>query len=389
MKKILAVALTAGAAILLGAVIGGLSGGFLWLIDLIQKALWENSLAQVWYAPLVICTLGGLLVGLCQRYLGNHPKSINEAVQELAQSGRLAYRHLPQGLVTVGVSLSAGASLGPEAAIMDLLGGLSTWAADVLRRVRVSLHLPAAEGAVGLRRWLDRWPNILAIGLGIFGFGALARGLYSDGFLRMQESFAWSDLPWSVLLGLLGAALGALYQWIFTSGQRLVSQRLPDRPVMRALVAGALFGLCASWLPMMTFSGQHDLQLAYDQAAQFGALTLLAVGLARLIFTAVLLFSGWKGGQFLPLMFASTAFGLGLAQLLPGISAPAGILAVMGGLLAVILPKPWFALALMLLMFPLHYALIPIAAVAAAVLAKGLAVKITHRAAAAAPGLIS
>jgi len=189
-KKILAVALTAGAAILLGAVIGGLSGGFLWLIDLIQKALWENSLAQVWYAPLVICTLGGLLVGLCQRYLGNHPKSINEAVQELAQSGRLAYRHLPQGLVTVGVSLSAGASLGPEAAIMDLLGGLSTWAADVLRRVRVSLHLPAAEGAVGLRRWLDRWPNILAIGLGIFGFGALARGLYSDGFLRMQESFA-------------------------------------------------------------------------------------------------------------------------------------------------------------------------------------------------------
>ena len=118
MKKILAVALTAGAAILLGAVIGGLSGGFLWLIDLIQKALWENSLAQVWYAPLVICTLGGLLVGLCQRYLGNHPKSINEAVQELAQSGRLAYRHLPQGLVTVGVSLSAGASLGPEAAII-------------------------------------------------------------------------------------------------------------------------------------------------------------------------------------------------------------------------------------------------------------------------------
>ncbi len=113
------------------------------------------------------------------------------------------------------------------------------------------------------------------------------------------------------------------------------------------------------------------------------------MGLARLIFTAVLLFSGWKGGQFLPLMFASTAFGLGLAQLLPGISAPAGILAVMGGLLAVILPKPWFALALMLLMFPLHYALIPIAAVAAAVLAKGLAVKITHRAAAAAPGLIS
>jgi hypothetical protein len=61
----------------------------------------------------------------------------------------------------------------------------------------------------------------------------------------------------------------------------------------------------------------------------------------------------------------------------------------MGGLLAVILPKPWFALALMLLMFPLQYALIPIAAVAAAVLAKGLAVKITHRAAAAAPGLIS
>lgn len=214
MKKILAVALTAGAAILLGAVIGGLSGGFLWLIDLIQKALWENSLAQVWYAPLVICTLGGLLVGLCQRYLGNHPKSINEAVQELAQSGRLAYRHLPQGLVTVGVSLSAGASLGPEAAIMDLLGGLSTWAADVLHRVRVSLHLPAAEGAVGLRRWLDRWPNILAIGLGIFGFGALARGLYSDGFLRMQI-FCLERPALERFIGSVGRCLGSLVSMDF------------------------------------------------------------------------------------------------------------------------------------------------------------------------------
>ena len=90
MKKILAVALTAGAAILLGAVIGGLSGGFLWLIDLIQKALWENSLAQVWYAPLVICTLGGLLVGLCQRYLGE----IDTLVHLISPQASLLYKQI-------------------------------------------------------------------------------------------------------------------------------------------------------------------------------------------------------------------------------------------------------------------------------------------------------
>ena len=344
------------AALGLGLIIGLLSAGFLHIVDWGQWLLWESGWSEFPFAPLLICTTGGILVGLCQRYLGNHSQSIMEATQELRKTGRLAYNHLFQGLATVGTSLIFGASLGPEAAIMDLLGGLSTWAADCLRGLRARMHLELpSKKDTRLQHYAEKWPAILAISIAILTFGFGVRTLYGGSFLSMQEGFAWQDLFWSIPLGCIGAALGALYGWLTTITQKIM-QPLQQNPIIRTTLTGAALGLAASFLPMMLFSGQHYLQSAYTQAAKLGALALLLIALLRMIMIALLLSSGWKGGQFLPLMFAGTAMGLSLSQALPFISAPAGILAVMAGLLVVVLPNALFALILMLCMFPLQYA---------------------------------
>ena len=360
------------AAAVFGVLVGALSAAFLQVVDLGQHFLWKAGWSDFTYAPLLICISGGILIGLCQRYLGDHPKNIQAATQELAESGRLEYIYLPHGLLTAGASLIFGAGLGPEAAIMDLLGGLSTWAADRLRNLRCRLGLPAlSPKSERKHRLFQQWPNVIALVLTFIFFYLGVRELYSGSFLVMSEKFAWADLLWSVPLGLLGALSGRFYFLLQTMGQKVLKP-LHSHPVLLAVLSGAALGAAASWLPMMLFSGQHDLQAVYLQAAQLGAGMLLLIALTRLFLVTLLLNSGWKGGQFMPLMFSSAALGLAISQLFPFISAPAGILAVMAGLLSVALPKPIVALVLMAMMFPLQYVGISVVAVLAAVVSEKL-----------------
>ncbi len=369
-NKIVSNVLFAIAAAILGGVVGALSAAFLRFIDWGQDVLWFSDWSGFAYAPLLLCTLGGVLVGLGQRYFGDHPKDLQNSIKEIGATGRLEYTHLLKGLAIVAVSLIFGASLGPEAAIISLLGGLSTWTADLLRGLRALLHLEMpSENGSRLHMAKQKWANgiLLLVAFGIFLLGI--KDLYSDGFLKLTESPAWLDLAWSLPLGLLGAGLGGAYLYLSRTGEK-VSARFQPRPVIKATLAGLLLGAAATWLPMILFSGQHDLQMAYNTAGQLGAVELISIGVVRLVLVALLLVSGWKGGQFLPLMLASTAVGLGFSQLLPAVSAPTGILAVMSGLLVIILPNPLAALLLIAFMFPWQYLGIVVTAILVVTLAK-------------------
>lgn len=119
----------------------------------------------------------------------------------------------------------------------------------------------------------------------------------------------------------------------------------------------------ALFVPMLQFSGQHQLQQVYEQAAQLGFWALLLIALARIFLVNLLLASGWKGGQFLPIMFSSAALGLSVTVLFPSVPAPAAVLAVMAALLVVVLPKPLIVLGLMAVMFPIQYVGISVVAV--------------------------
>ncbi len=62
-------------------------------------------------------------------------------------------------------------------------------------------------------------------------------------------------------------------------------------------------------------------------------------------------------------MFGAAALGLSISVLLPDIPASVAVISVVAALTAVVLPKPVFALVLMLALFPPQYALLSIAAV--------------------------
>ena len=145
MKKIYKNLVLALLSALIGGLAGLLSAGFLHLIEWGQELIWKELTPGLPLQTLLVCTLGGVLVGLCQRFLGDHPKNITDSVQEIRQNGRLDYHTMPNGLTTVAVSLISGASLGPESAIVELLGGFGTMISDIVRWLRGRFALTTAE----------------------------------------------------------------------------------------------------------------------------------------------------------------------------------------------------------------------------------------------------
>ena len=114
MNKTFKIILFALFAILLGGLVGIVTAGFLHFIEWGQELVWIELSDNTFWQTICLCTFGGLLVGVCQRYLGDHPQNINEAIAEIGQTGRLDYKHLPHGITTASVSLIFGPALAPN-----------------------------------------------------------------------------------------------------------------------------------------------------------------------------------------------------------------------------------------------------------------------------------
>jgi H+/Cl- antiporter ClcA len=107
------------------------------LVGVGTGAIWEQAAGALGMDTrlftVLICTLGGLLVGLLVKLFGDHNAIFAELMQEFGKTGRFDYRHAPGIVVTAFVSLIAGGSLGPEAPLADACGGIGTLMADKLK----------------------------------------------------------------------------------------------------------------------------------------------------------------------------------------------------------------------------------------------------------------
>jgi H+/Cl- antiporter ClcA len=358
---------------LLGGLVGGISAEFLRFIEWGQHLLWHELTHGLPFQMLLLTSLGGLLIGLFQRYLGDHPKEINAAIAEISDTGRLDYSHLLQGMLIASTSLIFGASLGPEAAIMSLMGGLGTLNSDIMQAFRTRFKLPEQQKSENrIRNWIRRWPTIIAFLAGGVVFVRRLDGLYSGGIFDLRAyPFQWADLLWTIPLALIGALGG----WLYHKLQQWMQQwfaPLKEKPVLLGLLGGFSLGLTAIFLPLVLFSGQHQFNPMFQDAVQLGFWVLLLTGIARLILTSMMLNTGWKGGQFLPIMFAAAALGLSVSVVFPVVSPSAAALGAIGALLTVVLPTLRSALILMVLLFPIEYIGIIIVSVGTVALLKTL-----------------
>ncbi len=346
-------------ALLFSALIGAAAGLFWVVLYAGIDFVWETIPAalgfehiQAWYI-LLICTAGGALVGLCQRYLGDHPKEMKEELREFRAHKRFDTAHIPQGMITSFISLSAGASLGPEAPLFGLSGGLSSLAADQLRRLSGSTAGKPSE------LWTPRIHRVLliaGIAVGLFAFVrvAIAGGVLGEGgfFDASLYEFSWDHLFWALPASVIGIFAGYLFLNLHRMLRRWAAA-YQHVPFWRGLVGGAIFGIAAALFPLILFSGQHSLHDIQVHGLDMAWTTLLLSGLLKLLIVPVLLNSGWKGGTFLPLMTSSAILAMLISFVVPGLPPLVPMTAAMAAIAAITLGNPIIALLTMVTLAPI------------------------------------
>ncbi len=140
--------------IVLGLISALVTFAFMALVHQGTGLVWEQIAPALGIDPrlftLLICSLGGVLVGLLVKLFGDHSGIFAEVMQEFGKTGRFDYRSAPGIVITAFVSLISGASLGPEAPLADACGGIGTLISDRLKLSEQETRTMGYSGVSGM-----------------------------------------------------------------------------------------------------------------------------------------------------------------------------------------------------------------------------------------------
>ncbi|HSN78343.1 MAG TPA: chloride channel protein [Anaerolineae bacterium] len=393
---------------------------FMVLVSQATALIWEQAAATLGIDQrlftVLVCTLGGLLVGLLVKLFGDHNGIFAELMLEFGRTGRFDYRNAPGIVITGFVSLVAGASLGPEAPLADACGGMGTLIADRLkldeqetRSMGYSgvsgmiaamitspfggalLGLESAQGSTSGKQtyfWV-LFPSLLASAVATVVFVLLSGSFFETLYQFPAYTPQLADLLYAVPLGLIGGVAGLLFMLSLKRLQRLF-QPMKQHVVLRGVVGGLGMGIIGALLPLTLFSGEEGTSDLIAHAAEIGVVMLIVLALFKLFATALLLATGWKGGYIFPIMFASVALGLAVNLLFPAIPVAATVAATMAGALVAALKAPLFAALMTSALVQMETSpVIAVAVVVSALLTALLTLYVARRAAAQAQPVVA
>ena len=379
--------------VLLGAIVGTIVWTFLKAMNLGITFLWDYVPSQISFPlyTLVLCTAGGVLIGLWKKKFGDYPEELNVVLGTVKKSGRYPYHNVFPIIGSALFPLLLGASVGPEAGLTGVIAGLCTWVGDKLKRFRKEVEELTAIGMSATLGTIFRSPMFgfiepiesdketvlpktskivlyFAAILSSFGVFVLLNRLTGGGVeIEGMESGKqyWSIYLYAVPLTLIGVAAGFLF-FLFQKLTSSLKERLKKYIVLRAAVGGLLLGTAGTFLPLTMFSGEKQISKVMDDMTAIGAVTLIAVAVVKLLLTNICIESGLKGGHFFPVIFCGVCIGYAVS-LLTGIDAVFCAAVVTTALVGHTLKKPLATVLLLMIVFPPR--LIPVM-LAAAIAAK-------------------
>jgi H+/Cl- antiporter ClcA len=366
-------------AVALGAADALLFKGFEAAVNHGTQYIWDtlfNSGVARWRVVPLAAVLGLALSGLfvLLREPRMVPPRINSTESEesddrptLATLGVIA---------AIGLAcLIAGASLGPEAALVALTGGAGLWlacrtdfgdAAKLFQLASVGGLLVAFFGAFVLvalpllillknKQLNPRNAIVVSITAGA-SYGTLwlvDRHTAGFGTIPAPTHFTSIDYFLAALLGVITAMLGwLLKQFIVRVYERL--RLLAER--VSWLVTGPLFGLVVGLLYLVggesvQFSGSSGSHLLLSHQPPYALWMLFVILIAKLLVTGWSLGSGYRGGLVFPSIFVGVTVGL-IAENIAGLTGPGVIIGSTAGVFCAMLgPLP--ALICILALLPI------------------------------------
>ena len=339
--------------------------------ELVRETLPEalNISQQVF--TILVATLGGLLVGLCLRYLGvRHGESLPKEME----AGRIPYKGVPAFILTALIGLTSGASLGPEGPLGHMGAAAASWVSERLKLPKEKARILTLSGisttfggylvspiggALMSMEFTGSltypiYTNLLAAIIAAL-FGSLVMlsftGEVTRGLLDFPEysGFQWMHILYAVIFGLVGLVWAFLFKIVFGSISRLLTPLNRFR-VLKPAVGGLIFGLIGAWLPLTLFSGEEELNTILAEGAQIGVAMLLLLAVVKLITLSVCMSSGFPGGFVFPLFFSAGSLGYAIHLLFPFIPLDVAMIGIMAGIGGAVMRMPLTVMVVMMVM---------------------------------------
>ncbi len=327
------------------AALAGVLGGTASAVLLVSLN-WATVTREAHQWLILLLPVAGLLVGLMYRYLGTAVEAGNNLIlDEVHEPKRtIPIRMTPLILIGTFMTHLFGGSAGREGTAIQTGASLADQLARPFRmspperRVLLMAGISAGFASVFGTPLAGAVFGLEVLSIGTVGYGALIpcfiaafAGDLTTHALGVQHTlYQVHDVPILRASGLVWAALaGAVFGLVARAFARLTHS------------IGALFKQHVAWPPLRPFLGGIIVAAAVfamrtTRYIGLGIPTILAAfgprhspqdWLLKLLFTAITLGAGFKGGEVTPLFFIGATLGNALAYLLP---LPPSLLAGMG-----------------------------------------------------------
>jgi H+/Cl- antiporter ClcA len=274
---------------------------FTWVPETLEV---DGSAAPYLFAALGV---GGLLVGLGQKFLGYHPEPLEKVTDAVAAGDGVDYRTIPQTMANSLAAIGFGGPVGPEASLVAVIGGIYYWASERMERFALVAYRTLMGRSDGSYSAAWRYaPSVVAVITTVLVFRAIPGGVDLTFVPEYEGPRSGKVLAIALLSGAIAAAGG-----IATSAveSRVRARRLFDRaPLILGILGGLIVAALAVGSPLVLFSGAEQMQSLFDGSASNAELWYSAG--AKWIALIAVFALGWKGGPIFPLMYISGAIGI-------------------------------------------------------------------------------
>ena len=333
-------------ACIIGVVVGCVSTGFYLSFEFVTKLRLMHGWL-LWLLP-----LGGVAIVQLYRVCGmEKDRGTNFVLMAVRENQPLPLRTAPLVFISTLITHLFGGSAGREGAILQIGGSISSSIGRLMRlngrdsRVITMCGMSAAFAAlfgtpltaavfsmeivsVGVMYYAALVPCVLSaiVGVQVSRFFAVVPKTYA---IFAMPDFSWLLLLKILALGVLCAVLSIVFCQFMRAAPALYDRYVPNQTA-RAAVGGALVIALTLLCGTRNYNGSGGtiITAALEGSADHGAFLL------KILFTAITLGAGFKGGEIVPAFFSGATFGAVIGPVLglsPSFSAALAMVAVFCG----------------------------------------------------------
>lgn len=330
-------------AVMTGLVVGSISSLFASILGLVT----DTRKLHGWLFYLL--PLAGLLIVFLYDKFGQEDRGTNQVFSSIRSADELKFRSAPMIFISTVLTHLTGGSAGREGAALQLGGSIGNQLARWVRldeedrHVLVMCGMSAAFAAVFGTPMAAAVFSMEVISVGIMYYSALLPCMVSAlvganlaPFLGIHgETFHIADIPvftveTAIKIGVVGigcGAVGTLFCVVLREVGKLYGKYLKNKYI-RVIAASALIIGITALLDTTDFMGAGNELII--RAVEEGQAEPFAF-LLKILFTALTMKAGFRGGEIVPSFCIGATFGCVLGQLLsisPAVCAACGMAAV-------------------------------------------------------------